>query len=295
MALLALLWNHLKPFETIWNHKSATFPKEIFTWSYRKATGSTKSDLRTSIRIRGSLDHLVLRHLRRSHPGKAGFFYPPEDPGGHWVCFLVSSIWYLMEAPPFDFFELSDGFWYDQPNFSRGCKDRGIQRHSFSGQKCVDYIGPMPQQRYQHGAVIPKGPRMVYAWMFLSPFFCLKQIKKTCPKRFFMNGAKTGTQAYLRAPFCKGVHQRVDTDGTPSETTAAHPSPLRLSLAFLMPITFRTMAGFKIAWSRAQNPLNHSTQHCVYDSSANGLPGNVISGNMFSASLWFSLQFADHN
>jgi len=71
----------------------------------------------------------------------------------------------------------------------------------------------------------------------------------------------------------------------PSETTAAHPLPLRLSLAFLMPITFRTMAGFKIAWSRAQNPLNHSTQHCVYDSSANGLPGNVVSGNMFSASL----------
>ena len=185
MALLALLWNHLKPFETIWNHKSATFPEEIFTWSYRKATGSTKSDLRTSIRIRGSLDHLVLRHLRRSHPGKAGFFYPPEDPGGHWVCFLVSSIWYLMEAPPFDFFELSDGFWYDQPNFSRGCKDRGIQRHSFSGQKCVDYIGPMPQQRYQHGAVIPKGPRMVYAWMFLSPFFCLKQIKKNVSETFF--------------------------------------------------------------------------------------------------------------
>ena len=144
----------------------------------------------------------------------------------------------------------------------------------------------MPQQRYQHGAVIPKGPRMVYAWMFLSPFFCLKQIKKRCPKRFFMKErCENWNSSISSSSVLQGSAPKGGYGWNPSETTAAHPSPLRLSLAFLMPITFRTMAGFKIAWSRAQNPLNHSTQHCVYDSSANGLPGNVISGNMFSASL----------
>ena len=201
-----------------------------------------------------------------------------------------------MEAPPFDFLELSDGFWYDQPNFSRGCKDRGIQRHSFSGQKCVDYIGPMPQQRYQHGAVIPKGPRMVYAWMFLSPFFCLKQIKKNVSETFFhertvrklelkqifeLRFARECTKGWIRM-------EPVWNNGSTSFTSST-------LAGFFNANNLQNNGRLQDCMVKGPEPLNHSTQHCVYDSSANGLPGNVVSGNMFSASLWFSLQFADHN